>query len=1122
MTSRPEPGEDPPGAIGPAGRTPDDALDAMIRDWRAGLCHPAESYLEGMAPEEDPAGEVALELIGCEVALRQERGDSFDQESYCLRFPHLAEPIRRHFALERLLEAVDDPGDPLTTTIGDHRGPPAAEGNGPLPSAPDGYIIEAAIGRGGTGVVYLAQQIGLRRPVAIKMMRLGGAGDLGRFRTEAEAIARLRHPNVLQVHTAGEHQGRPYLVMEYMAGGSLANRLDGTPWPAEEAARLVRCLAGGIAEAHRLGVVHRDLKPDNILFAADGTPKIGDFGLAKLLDFDERHTQTGTLLGSPAYMAPEQADPGREPVGPPADLHALGVILYELLIGRPPFRAASVIRTLELVRTTEPVPPDRLQPGLSRDLSTICMKCLEKSPSRRYGTAGELAEDLRRHLDGEPILARPPRGWAKAGRWARKRPLLVGSAATVALLLAFIAVGSTLAAIRITRGAAAEARARDELKQTLYVSRMNLAAQAYEMLNLGRMIELLDPYRRGPENREFRGFSWRHWWSRSHSPRIVGTLEGPTRSIQAVEFSPRDSNTLATLCEDRTLLIRDARTGRVRLKLPVDDFRDTCGLAFSPDGSLIAARGGRGPLSIWDAGTGTLRARFEPGPNPALARGLRFLADGSRLIAISMDGQVTRYDPACKAPPERLPILARKMYAANFSPDSSVVALGEEDGTIVLQDAATGSLRGRLAGPRSTVRSLAFSPDGKTLAVGLQDQTIRLWDLVRSEIRPEVLRGHELPPWSLAYSPDGTTLASTSLDSTVIVWDAATGAKRETLMGHIGAAYCLDWSEDGSRLASAGIDGTTVLWDMASPQPPDLIQAHRGGLDYLAWMPGGKQIVSSGRDRMIRVWDAATGRLDREIRLAVPQPSYSVPISLSPGGRQALCIGLADGRLELRDSASSDLLTRTRAGTSLGVYTTVAHSPDGSIVATTASEGEVQIRDARDLRLIHALPRGGPMVRSLGFSPDGSQMAVGDWEVGVDLWDTKRWTRVRRLIGRGVPESIGPLSFSPDGKSLAVGMANGSAWIWDVATGRHRELRGHGGAVPCVAFSPDGRIVASASRDRTIKIWDVATGLLETTLSGHTENVKAVAFSPDSGTLASASLDGTIRLWRAPPAFTEP
>jgi serine/threonine protein kinase len=303
------------------------------------------------------------------------------------------------------------------------REPPALR-EPPLPAV-DGYEIVGELGRGGMGVVYRARHVLLNRPCVLKMILAGDFADaraVARFRVEAEAEARLQHPNIVQIYHIGEVAGRPFFELEYIEGGSLDRRLDGTPWTPRRAAGLVEALARGIAEAHRHEIVHRDLKPGNVLLAADGTPKITDFGLAKSLAGDSGLTQTGAILGSPDYMAPEQAEGRTKEVGPLADVYALGAILYELLTGRPPFRAATMLETLELVRTVEPVPPSRLVPGLPRDVETIALKCLQKEPGKRYDSAAALAEDLRRFLGGEAIAARRIGAIERAWRWCRRHP----------------------------------------------------------------------------------------------------------------------------------------------------------------------------------------------------------------------------------------------------------------------------------------------------------------------------------------------------------------------------------------------------------------------------------------------------------------------------------------------------------------------------------------------------------------------------------------------------------------------------------------------------------------------------------------------------------------------------
>ncbi len=334
-------------------------------------------------------------------------------------------------------------GGPLGRTL-------AEAGPSPLPSLP-GYEILGELGRGGMGVVYRGRNLRLNRPCALKMILAGDTADssrTARFLAEAEAVARLQHPHVVEIRHLGEAGRLPFIELELLQGGSLDRRLDGSPWPARKAATLVEPLALAVAEAHRVGIVHRDLKPANILLTTEGVPKVADFGLAKCLDINNDADQSSTqaILGSPCYMAPEQAEGDGRPIGPPADVYALGVILYELLTGRPPFRGASVLETLDQVRSTQPVRPSRLVPGIPTDVETIVSRCLQKEPGRRYESAAALAEDLGRFLQGRAIHARRTSGFERTWLWCRRNPALAYlTAASLALLLA-LATGSTVAA----------------------------------------------------------------------------------------------------------------------------------------------------------------------------------------------------------------------------------------------------------------------------------------------------------------------------------------------------------------------------------------------------------------------------------------------------------------------------------------------------------------------------------------------------------------------------------------------------------------------------------------------------------------------------------------------------
>ncbi|HEV3257250.1 MAG TPA: serine/threonine-protein kinase, partial [Gemmataceae bacterium] len=449
----------------------DQAGDRFEDAWAAGQRPPIEAFLTE-APE--PVRSVLLhELLMLEVCYRRRGGETPTPTEDLRRFPDHMAVIHKAFGDEGAPglggEASEpdsrathwDPGSasPSVAEPAPAAGPPGTV----LPTVP-GYELLGELGRGGMGVVYRAHHLALQRLVALKVTLAGAhaaSEELVRFRTEAEAVARLQHPNIVQIFEVGEHGGLPYCALEFVDSGSLAQQLAGTPLPPRRAAELVRTLAGAIHAAHEKGIVHRDLKPNNVLLTAHGTPKITDFGLAKKLDAATGQTATGAVMGTPSYMAPEQATGQGKGVGPAADIYALGAILYEVLTGRPPFKAATPLETMRQVVDEEPVPPQQFQSKVPRDLETICLKCLRKEPAHRYASALALADELKRFLHGEPIQARPVGVWERGIKWARRHPTAAALLTLVSLVVVIGFPGVTMLWLQAEEQRVAAERARE-------------------------------------------------------------------------------------------------------------------------------------------------------------------------------------------------------------------------------------------------------------------------------------------------------------------------------------------------------------------------------------------------------------------------------------------------------------------------------------------------------------------------------------------------------------------------------------------------------------------------------------------------------------------------------------
>jgi WD40 repeat protein len=857
-------------------------------------------------------------------------------------------------------------------------------------------------------------------------------------------------------------------------------------------------------------------------------PKITDFGLAKRLDGGAGQTASGAILGTPSYMAPEQAGDGK-PIGPAADVYALGAILYELLTGRPPFRAATPLDTVLQVVSEEPVPPARLQSKTPRDLETICLKCLAKEPAKRYATAEALAEDLRRFQAGEPIAARPvgrlERGW----RWCRRNRALAGALAAAVSALLLGTVASTAFGVRANHNAdragreakaakdsAEHARAEKRVSQRhLYGARMNLIQIAWESHNVGGVRHLLDIVEPASDEEDLREFEWHYWDRLCHSDLLTIKELG-----YCVGFRP-DGRQLVV--GGMGLTVWDATTGQKVVQWLGPHTR-VHGVAYSPDGQRLVS-GRPGAVTMWDAATGR-----ELWTQPVgLGRCAAYSPDGRR-VAGSEINTLTVWDAATG---QKLWTKRHRPHNVAFSPDGVRLAgLGTKPGSVQVWDAATGSevqTLERRTGTTDAIDTIAYSPDGRWLAGGSQGGT-RLWNVATGqEVR--TLGEPDGVVAAVAFSPDSQQLACGGNDGAVKVWTVATGAHGFTLRAHAGKVWSVAYSPDGRRLATSGDDRTVKLWDATAGQDVSTLEGHLSNVRCVTFSPDGRRLASGSADRTVKVWDVSTGR---ELRKWQDKGQVATA-AFSPDGQRlvsgSFVAGSSRGAVTMWDAATGrEVWTQPGA-----IGRCAAYSPDGRRVAVGSFGHE----------LIGGQPGWGSHVRvwdaatgqelwthandvaCVAFSPDGRRLAsVGRGSVqDRDAATGQELGRVWRQAAKG--EFVSALAYSPDGRQLAAGGRyvsphsasegfGGAVWIWDVATGQEmRILRGHTDAIRSVAYSPDGRRLASGSADRTVKVWDVSTGQDLLTLKGHADPVTRVTFSPDGRRLVSLSEDGTIKVWGA-------
>ena len=1006
------------------------------------------------------------------------------------------------------------------------------------------FEIEQELGRGGHGVVFLAFDPLLRRRVALKVPRpenLSSQSMRDRFQREAQLAARLDHPNLVAIHEVDVFGPIAYLVTAYCPGPSLAQwlKLQSTLPSPVQATRILLPLVEAVEFMHSHGVLHRDIKPGNILLDNSdvsatqdipGVPKLTDFGLAIFVDANTRHTHSGALVGTLAYMPPEQVDSRRESIGPQQDVYSIGVVLYECLTGKPPFQGVTEADTIRQLLTDEPIPPRHLRQAIPRDLEVICLKCLQKDPRRRYVTAADFANDLRSFLNGEAIRARPISRFENLCKLARRHPTITGlSIVTAIMLLCVVGIaiwytsalerqsGKLRTALNRAETSESQLAAENYAFQIKFAEPMQAARARRELRGV---LESMSPHSAQVDHR---GFEWHYLMNVANQE---CRLRGHRRPVYAVAVSP-DGKLCASGSKDGLVLLWDLVS---RLEIARWNAAEVAiqSIDFSQDGSLlwIAAddKNERRSLAAWDVAS---RCKIVELPKVAGLHTASVFAsldhdvvgfiehnDSKSVYFLGLwnwrTGELRNLETPQKA----------QMSSASFSPDGrSLVASCFSPYETLVWELPSGRRLPSITGHAWNVNDAAWSRDGRLLATCSSDETVKLWDVAENKLHL-TYTGLGGRVRRIAFHPNGSLIAICRYSADngpapdiVALYDTSTGARSEQEFATDLMIHEITWSPTGKTMVIACEDHHVYLWNPFVPEPISTLKVDGKKEAWaVAFSPDSKTLAvgyddEAGMDReSLRLWNVDSGEGGPWLR---GHQAMVTGVAFSPAGNRLYSAGY-DNTIKIWNIETNELIG------DLGKHDEpvkcLAISRDGQTVATGGHDKLLKLWDTNSGRPRLTLSGHGDLLHAVAFCPTKNVIASADNTFEIRLWNTQ--AQQPRLITDLVPFIA--LAFSPDGHQLAAADQNGFVSLYDTDTATlTKRFYGHHTQASAVAFSPDGKTLATGGNDHLVRLWHLPTSRELLALKDLSAPVIRLTFSPDGQHLAAALSDGSVRIWHA-------